>query len=128
MSTKYKSALGKALEHKAMRRQSGANAQAKPVKRHKPVHPGEVLRLDFMEPMGLSAYRLAKEIDVSAQQLGRILNGTRSVSADLALRLARFFGTSAQVWMGLQARYDLDLAEDRAGKDIEKRVRPFKAA
>jgi antitoxin HigA-1 len=96
--------------------------------KHKPVHPGEVLRFDFMDPMGLSAYRIAKEIDVSAQQLGRILNGTRGVSADLALRLARFFGTSAQVWMGLQAQYDLDVAEDRAGREIEKRVRPFKAA
>lgn len=77
----------------------------------KPVHPGEVLRLDFLEPLGISAYRLAKEIGVSQQQLGRVLKGTRSVSADLALRLSRFFGTSARVWMGLQAQYDLDVAD-----------------
>lgn len=97
-------------------------------RKFKPVHPGEVLRLDFLEPMGISVYRLAKETGVSAQHLGRVVNGTRGVSGDLALRLARFFGTSAQVWMGLQARYDLDAAEDAAGREIQKRVRPYKAA
>lgn len=97
--------------------------------RHKlrPVHAGEVLRLDFLEPLGMSVYRLAKETGVSAQHLGRIIKGTRGVSGEVALRLARFFGTSAQVWMGLQARYELDVAEDEAGREIEKRVQPFKA-
>jgi addiction module HigA family antidote len=94
----------------------------------KPIHPGEVLRLDFLEPMGVSVYRLAKETGVTQQHLGRIVNGTRGISADVALRLARFFGTSAKVWMGLQAQYDLDVAEDKSGRDIERTVRPFKAA
>lgn len=96
--------------------------------KHKPVHPGEILALDFLEPMGISAYRLAKEIGVSAQQIGRVIKGTRGISADLALRLARFFGTSAQVWMGLQARYDIDVAQDESGREIERRVKPHKAA
>jgi addiction module HigA family antidote len=94
----------------------------------KPVHPGEVLRLDFLEPMGISAYRLSKETGISAQQLGRILSGSRSVSADAALRLARFFGTSARLWINLQAQYDLDVAEDLAGREIARRVKPWKAA
>jgi len=97
-------------------------------RKHKPVHPGEVLRLDFLEPMEISAYRLSKETGISAQHIGRIIKGTRGISGDVALRLARFFGTSAQMWMGLQSRYELDLAEDEAGREIEKRVRPFKAA
>jgi antitoxin HigA-1 len=97
-------------------------------RRHKPIHPGEVLRYDFLEPMGISAYRLAKEIGVSQQQIGRVIHGTRGVSGDLALRLARFFGTSAKLWIGLQAQHDLDVAEDCAGREIEKRVKPLRAA
>ena len=94
----------------------------------KPLHPGEVLRLDFLEPMGISVYRLAQATGVSAQHLGRIVKGTRGLSGEVALRLARYFGTSAQVWMGLQAQYELDRAEDAAGAEIRKRVRPLKAA
>lgn len=97
-------------------------------RKHTPVHPGDVLRLDFLEPMGVSVYRLSKETGISAQQYGRILKGSRGISADVALRLARFFGTSARVWMGLQAQYDLDVAEDAAGREIQKRVRPLRAA
>ena len=99
-----------------------------PTKKHKPVHPGEVLRYDFLEPMGMTAYRLAKETGVSAQHIGRVLMGTRGIGGDLALRLARFFGTSAKLWMGLQAQYDLDKAEDAAGNEIKKRVTPHQAA
>lgn len=96
--------------------------------KHKPIHPGEVLRHDFLEPMGVSAYRLSQATGVSAQHLGRIIKGTRGISADVALRFARALGTSAQVWMGLQAQYDLDAAEDKSGRFIERRVRPIKAA
>lgn len=96
--------------------------------RHKPVHPGEILLLDFLEPMGISAYRLAKDTGISQQQYGRILKGTRSISADVALRLARYFGTSAQLWMGLQSQYDLEIATDAKGTLIQKRVRPLRAA
>lgn len=93
-----------------------------------PIHPGEVLLLDFLEPLGISVYRLARDTGISQQQYGRIIKGTRGVSADVALRLARYFGTSARLWMGLQAQFDLDLAEDVRGKIIEKRVRRYKAA
>ena len=95
-------------------------------RKHNPIHPGEVLRFDFLEPMGISVYRLARETGVSAQQLGRVIHGTRGVSGDLALRLARYFGTSAKVWIGLQAQYELDVAEDAAGREIEKRVSPLR--
>lgn len=99
-----------------------------PNRKLKPIHPGEVLLLDFLEPMGISVYRLAKETGISSQQWGRIIKGTRGLSGDAALRLARYFGTSAQVWMGLQAQYELDKAADESGREIEKRVRPLKAA
>ena len=97
-------------------------------RKHKPIHPGEVLRLDFLDPMGVSAYRLAKATGISAQQVGRILKGSRGISADVALRLARALGTSAQVWMGLQAQYDLDVARESSGRVIERQVRQIKAA
>ena len=103
-------------------------SRGKQTRKLKPIHPGEVLEHDFLKPLGISVYRLAKETGVSAQQFGRIIKGTRGISGDVALRLARYFGTSPQVWMGLQARYDLDLAEDQAGREIQKRVRPLKAA
>lgn len=99
----------------------------RPPRKHKPVHPGEILRFDFLEPMGITAYRLAKETGVSQQHIGRIIKGTRGIGGDVALRLARFFGTSAKLWMGLQAQYELDVAEDAAGREIEERVRPYKA-
>lgn len=96
--------------------------------KHKPIHPGEVLRHDFLEPMGITAYRLSKEIGVSAQNIGRVLTGTRGIGGDMALRLARYFGTSPQLWMRIQAQYELDTATDRAGREIKQRVKPHKAA
>ena len=97
-------------------------------RKHKPIHPGEVLRFDFLVPMKVSAYRLSKATGISEQQIGRILKGTRPVSADAALRFARALGTSAQVWMGLQAQYDLDVAQEAHGRTIEKQVQQIKAA
>ena len=96
--------------------------------KHKPIPPGEVLRKDFLEPLGITAYRLSKDAGMSAQHIGRVVKGERGIGGDLALRLARYFGTSAQLWMNLQAHYDLDLAEDRVGREIFKRVKPHDAA
>jgi addiction module HigA family antidote len=76
----------------------------------KPVHPGEVLREDFLTPMGITPYRLAKDINVPVNRITGIVNEDRAISADTALRLSRYFGTSAKVWTGLQADYDLELA------------------
>jgi addiction module HigA family antidote len=87
------------------------------------VHPGEVLLEDFMKPLGLTQYRLAKDIGVPALRISQIVRGQRSVSADTALRLARYFGTSANVWLNLQAAYDLEIAQRQTGKRIEREVK-----
>ena len=77
-----------------------------------PIHPGEILMEEFIEPMGLSQYRLAKDISVPPRRINEIVHGKRSITADTALRLGRFFGMSPQFWLNLQTRYDLEVAED----------------
>ena len=89
-----------------------------------PVHPGEILLEEFLEPLDLSQYRLAKEIHVPARRINEIVHGTRAVSADTALRLARYFGTSERFWMNLQAQWDLDTEYDRIGDRIEREITP----
>jgi len=88
-----------------------------------PVHPGEVLLEDFMKPMGLSQYRLAQDIGVPALRISQIVHGKRAITADTALRLARYFGTSAHVWMRLQARYELERAEPELAERIQREVK-----
>jgi addiction module HigA family antidote len=88
-----------------------------------PIHPGEILANDFLEPLGLSQYRLAKDISVPARRINEIVHGTRAVSADTALRLARYFGTTERFWLNVQARYDLEVERDRLGPRLEKEVR-----
>ena len=88
-----------------------------------PVHPGEVLAEDFMKPLGLSQYRVAKDIGVPALRISQIVNGKRSITADTAMRLARYFGTSPDVWLRLQARYDLETAQIAYGDRIEQEVK-----
>ncbi|WP_217614987.1 HigA family addiction module antitoxin [Cellulomonas sp. GbtcB1] len=83
-----------------------------------PIHPGEVLQEDFLDGFGITQHKLAVSIGVPPRRINEIVHGKRSVSADTALRLAKFFGTSAQFWLNLQARYDLDLAEDRVADQI----------
>lgn len=87
-----------------------------------PIHPGEVLALDFMAPAGLSANQLALSLRIPANRITAIFAGKRGVTADTALRLARYFGTSAEVWMGLQADYDLQMERDLHGAEIERAV------
>lgn len=87
------------------------------------IHPGEVLLEDFMKPLGLSQYRLAQDIGVPALRISQIVHGKRAITADTALRLARYFGTSAHVWMRLQARYDLEQAEARLADRIQREVK-----
>ncbi len=93
-----------------------------------PVHPGEVLLEDFMKPLGLSQYRVAKDIGVSAIRISQIVHGKRAITADTAMRLARYLGTSAEVWLRLQARYDLELAQAQMGERIKQEVQVLKAA
>lgn len=88
-----------------------------------PIHPGEILLEDFMEPLGLTQYRLAQDLCVTPIRISQIVNGKRSISVDTALRLARYFGTSAAVWLRLQVRYDLEVAERKFGKRINREVK-----
>jgi addiction module HigA family antidote len=87
-----------------------------------PVHPGEVLAEDFMAPVGLTANQLALSLRIPANRITAIIAGKRGITADTALRLARYFGTSAEVWMGLQADYDLQTERDKHGREIEREV------
>jgi addiction module HigA family antidote len=87
-----------------------------------PIHPGEVLLEDFMKPLGLTQYRLAHDIGVSPIRISQIVNGQRAITVDTALRLARYFSTSAAVWMRLQIRFDLEVAESELGRRIEREV------
>ena len=88
-----------------------------------PTHPGEVLLLEFLQPLEISQYALAKAISVPPRRINEIVKGTRSVTANTALRLARYFGTSDRFWLNLQSHYDLEVERDRLGKALEKEVR-----
>ncbi len=87
-----------------------------------PIHPGEVLLEDFMKPLGLSQYRLAHDIGVTPMRISQIVNGQRAITVDTAMRLARCFGTSAAVWLRLQVRYDLEVAETNLRERIDREV------
>src|SRR5436190_12062405 len=87
-----------------------------------PVHPGEVLLEEYLTPLGLTQYRLAKNLNVPRRRINEIVHGTRSITADTALRLARYFGTSERFWINLQTAYDLDVERDRLGSRLEKEV------
>lgn len=93
-----------------------------------PVHPGEVLLEEFLKPLGLSQNRLALDIGVPARRINEIVLGRRGISADTALRLARYFRTSPQFWLGLQMNYDLDVAEDALGSRLNREVRAYAVA
>lgn len=93
--------------------------------RLKPVHPGEVLSEEFLKPMGLSQNRLALAIGVHPRRINEIVLKKRGVTADTALRLGRFFGTSAEFWLGLQKDYELDVAQDELGDRLEREVRTY---
>ena len=95
--------------------------------RLEPVHPGDVLKHDFMEPFGLSAIALAKAIGVTPARINEIVRGRRGITAETALRLARYFSTDAQSWMNLQDRYELEIAE-RDGSDALRSIRPRNVA
>lgn len=99
----------------------------KTAKRLAPIHPGEVLQ-DLLQEAGLTVNALALALRVPANRIGGIIKGQRGITADTALRLARYFGTSAQMWMNLQAKYDLEAAEDAVGRKVEREVLPRSAA
>jgi len=87
-----------------------------------PIHPGEILQEEFLVPLGISQYRLAKDVSVPPRRINEIVRGQRAISADTALRLARYFGTTERFWLNLQNHYDLQLEKDRLGKRLEREV------
>jgi antitoxin HigA-1 len=89
-----------------------------------PIHPGEVLREDFLRPLGMSQYALAKALGVAEIRISEIVNGKRAISPDTALRLGRYLGTSPEFWLGMQTTFDLERARERLGAAIEARVQP----
>lgn len=93
-----------------------------------PIHPGEILMEEFLEPLGISQYRLAKGISVPPRRINEIVHGKRSITADTALRLSRFFGTTERFWLNLQVRYDLEIEKDRLEDVLERDVTVFQAA
>lgn len=95
---------------------------ARTKKSHPPIHPGEVLLEEFLEPFGVSQYRLAKDISVPPRRVNEIVHGKRAISADTALRLSRYFGTSERFWLNLQTRYDLEVEKERLQRRLEKEV------
>ena len=96
-------------------------------KKYSPIHPGEILLEEFLMPMNLSQYRLAKDIGVAPRRINEIVHGSRAITADTALRLAKYFGTSERFWMNLQARYDLEVAKIRLGRRLRTEVRRYSA-
>jgi addiction module HigA family antidote len=93
-----------------------------------PIHPGEILLEEFLKPMGISQYRLAKDISVPARRINEIVHGTRAISPDTALRLSRYFGLSERFWVNLQARYNLEVEKDRLEDRLDKEVRVYAMA
>jgi addiction module HigA family antidote len=93
-----------------------------------PIHPGEILLEDFMKPLNLSINQLARDLDVPPNRIGAIVNGTRAITADSALRLGTYFRVSPETWLGLQTEYDLRIARRERGDEIARRVRTRKAA
>ena len=92
-----------------------------------PIHPGTILLEEFLKPMDISQYRLAKDTSVPARRINEIVHGKRSITADTALRLGKFFNMTAQFWMNLQSRYDLEVAEDNLAGKLEKEVHAYQA-
>ena len=88
-----------------------------------PIHPGEILLEEFLKPVGISQYRLAKDINVDLRRINAIVHGERAITADTSLRLSRYFGTTERFWLNLQARYDLEVQKDELGDRLEREVK-----
>lgn len=96
-----------------------------PTQKTKPIHPGEILMEEFLKPMEISQYRLAKDINVPPRRINEIVKGQRAITANTALRLAKFFGTSPEFWINLQSHYALEVESDKLEKTLEKEVKEF---
>src|SRR6187401_3237689 len=96
--------------------------------RRLPIHPGEILAEEFLAPLGITQYRLAKDISVPPRRINEIVKGLRAISTDTALRLAKYFRTSERFWLNLQTRYDLEMEKERLGDRLDSEVRAFAAS
>jgi len=96
-------------------------------KKIRAIHPGEILNEEFLIPMKISQYRLSKDIGVSPRRINEIIHGTRSITADTALRLSRYFGLSERYWLNLQAWFDIETEKDKLGNRLDKEVQPIAA-
>ena len=99
-----------------------------PTNKIPPIHPGEILKEEFLDEMGITQYKLAKDINVPARRINEIVHGKRAITADTALRLGRFFGMSPQFWINLQAHYDLEVQTDKLGNKLESEVKVYARA
>ena len=106
------------------KREKAKRKEAKREKLLPPIHPGEILRAEFMEPLGLSMNRLALDLHVPVTRIAEIVHGRRGITSDTALRLARYFNTTPGFWLNLQSSYDLEVAQERLSRTIEREVRP----
>ena len=97
-------------------------------RRHSPIHPGEILAAEFLEALEVTQYRLAQDISVPPRRINEIVHGKRAISADTALRLGRYFGTTERFWLNLQARFDLETQRDELGPRLAREVRILKRA
>jgi len=97
-------------------------------KKMQPIHPGEILLEEFLKPFGISQYKVSKDINVPARRINEIVHGNRAITADTALRLGKFFGNSAEFWLNLQSRYELELQEDILADKLENEVKTFQFA
>ena len=104
------------------RRNRGLSLGDAMAKKLAPIHPGEILLEEFLEPMEITQYRLAKDVSVPARRINEIVHGKRGISADTALRLSKYFGTTERFWMNLQIRYDLEVEKDRLGSRLDSEV------
>jgi len=93
-----------------------------------PIHPGEILLEEFLKPMGISQYKLAKDISVPPRRINEIIHGTRAITPDTALRLSRYFGLSERFWLNIQSRYDIEVEKDRLSDRLEKEVHIYAVA
>jgi len=98
------------------------------IKKSAPIHPGEILLEEFLKPLGISQYRLAKETNMPPRRINEIVHGKRAITANTALRLARFFGTTDRFWMNLQTGYDLEIEKDTLGNRLKKEVKVYERA
>jgi addiction module HigA family antidote len=97
-------------------------------KKIQPIHPGEILKEEFLDPMGISQYRVAKDINVPARRINEIVHGKRSISADTALRLSQYFRVSPLFWINLQAHYDIEIARDKLSTRLDREIKVYAAA